>query len=117
MLQSLATAQGVGAGGSLQFDVDTRRLGILSVVAKLNSTTTVGDLVYTVQPFDDKGNVIQFSLPTVAVTAIASNGTDVGGISLIDVSGIEKVRIRITNNNAGSLAATVVIYGDYGGRG
>lgn len=117
MVQNSLTGSAVGTGATGSVDVDTRRLGTLTVAYKLAGTVTTGDLTPNDPlPFDQNGTVLTVGLPPEAVTAVAVSGADVVAIRRYDVSGVEKVRLTAKNNNAGTLNLSIVIFGEYAGR-
>jgi hypothetical protein len=107
----------VGTGVQAVVDVDTRRLGTLTVAWKLLATVTTGDLTLNdAIPYDATGTLMTVPLGAIASSAPASDGTNVVAIKTFNVSGIEKMRLRAQNNNAGTKNLTVDIFGEYAGR-
>lgn len=116
MINRLATNVGTGTGTTNTVDLDTRSLSELTIVWKLNGTVTPADLTVAVHPYDELGTRVGVDLPQIAKTDPASDGANVVAARTYDVGGIEKVQVRSTNNNAGSLNINVLAYGSYRGQ-
>jgi hypothetical protein len=118
MLARVVNGQSVASGAVANADVDTRRIGTLTVVTKLAGTGTVGDLTQTdCLVYDPAGAVTAIPLPPRLTGAVAVAGSDVAGVKVYDVSGVEKVRLTAKNNNVAALNLTVDVYGQAEGRG
>jgi hypothetical protein len=116
----LVSSAAIGAGGTQAVDFDTRRQSVLTVVWVLSGSSTPADLTPAVFPYAPNGTtVLGVDVPAEALTAPVVDSA-LGGVLAArryDVSGIEKVRIRTTNNNAGALSYSLFAYAEYGGRG
>jgi hypothetical protein len=94
--------QAINAGASLDKDLDVNDNQILSIQVAMTGAIA-GDLTVAVFPFMGDGTTVnQAVLPAVRSTG----PTFAAGVNWYnaeyDVSGLEKVRVRVTNNNAGA---------------
>jgi hypothetical protein len=107
-----------GPGATQNITVDTRRMNRITVFWELLGTVTVGDLTNNnVLPFDDTGAVLPQVMPVMFAVASAATSGNVVASKIIDVSGLEKVRVTIQNSNVGDLSGKVIIAAAYEGRG
>lgn len=119
MIVNLATDVPVGTGATVTGSLDVRRLGSLTVAYKLSGTVTPADLTpVDPLPYDNSSPPVQLTvgLPPTFAVAPASDGANVVAMRSYDVRGIEKVKMGVKNNNAGTLNISVVVFGEYAGR-
>jgi hypothetical protein len=104
-----------GAAGTQTVDVVTTGFNTMTVIARIGNAATpataLGDVAVTVQAYDDLGVLVPINLP-VAITSpanvLAANVAN--ALAVYSLFGIEKVKITLTNNNAGALQnANVVV--------
>jgi hypothetical protein len=102
------TGVSLGTGVSTTYDVEVSGSDFLTVQGDLTGAA-LGDLVMTVQPFEEDG----VTLSSVVLTPIAASspanifaGGHAYGIQKYDVTGIGRVRVFWKNNNAGTQTLT-----------
>lgn len=86
---------------SLSGDVEVAGASTLTVLASVTGGAS-GDITLTVRAYDDLGALFDLALTPQAVTAPALAGGLARTIQQFDVRGLEKVQVRVTNNNAGT---------------
>lgn len=96
-----------GGGGTFTVDVPAARKATLTVQVDMTGAVA-GDLTVAAQPYElDASTLLGLNLPVVGSTGpTAIGGTRVAFYAQYDVSGVDKVRLLITNNNAGAQTIT-----------
>jgi hypothetical protein len=95
-----------GAGGTVVLEVPCPLVSTLVVEADMTGAVN-GDLGVAVQPYEVDGvTLLGVNLPTVQNVGPTFAGGRVTQFSQYDVTAIDKVRITLTNNNAGAQTVT-----------
>lgn len=101
VLQAFNASVANAAQGTV--DLNVRGVRRLTVFWKLLATTTTADLTLNdAIPYDGVGALMTVGLPALASSAPASDATNVVAVKQYDVSGLDRVKLRGQNNNAGS---------------
>ena len=94
--------QALGAAGIYNFDVDVNGASELTVMADMTGAADA-DLDVTVQPYEaDNTTLLGVNMPVASSTGPTQAGGEVSVIRKFDVSGVQRVRVRIQNDNAGA---------------
>lgn len=98
-----------GGGGSTTVEVPAARKATLTVFANITGAADA-DLAVTVTPYDLGGTLINSPLPVVTSAGPKFVGVSVTYYAQFDVSGVDRVQIKVVNNNAGAQALTRLSY-------
>jgi hypothetical protein len=94
--------QSLASGASTQQDVGVSGSDELTVEVDMNGAAT-GDLTVSVYPYESDGTTLMpITVPIIGSTGPTFVTSRVYFIGHYDVSATERVRITITNNNAGA---------------
>lgn len=100
----------LATGTSLTYDVETSHTNWIVVQGDLAGAAVSGDLIITVQPYSEDGTTLETATPITADSGHTSGPTLAGGRTYFwgryDVTGIGRVRLIWTNNNAGTKVLT-----------
>jgi hypothetical protein len=109
-------AQAIGAGGNVDLGNPVTPGGVNVVPCGGDSTLVIevdmtgganGDLGLQVNPYEaDDATIMPIAVPQVQGVGPTLNGGHVYQYAQFDVTGLEYVRVRITNNNAGGQTIT-----------
>jgi hypothetical protein len=96
-----ATTAGQAIANGANFDQDIMCVGDSSLIVEVDMTGGAsGDVVLTVLPFEaDNATVMPITLPPVSSVGPTLNGGHVYYYAQFDVTGLEKVRVRLNNAN------------------
>jgi hypothetical protein len=94
-------AAAIAAAGNNDTDILSGGDSTLAVEVEMTGAA-VSDLTVSVQPYEsDAATVMPVSMPVVQSVGPTVNAGKVYYYAQFDVTGVDKVRLRITNNNAG----------------
>lgn len=105
-----------GAGTTVVARVTTNGFSGLVVIAKIGNGTTpataAGDVIVSVQPYDDDGTTINATNLTPTTTGTATlTGNIAAIVATYDLHGLENVQVSLKNNNVAALQAGTVVVG------
>jgi hypothetical protein len=97
-----ATVAGQAIANGANFDQDVMCVGDSSLIVEVDMTGAAnGDVVLTVLPFEaDNVTVMPITLTPVSAVGPTLAGGHVYYYAQFDVTGLEKVRVRLNNANA-----------------
>lgn len=90
-------------------DLDTRDFTRLTVTARM-TTTTAADLVMSVRAYDASGTLIDVPLVADESVAPTVTGSVTYAVQEYDLSGIDKVQLRVRNAAAAAARTTTASY-------
>jgi hypothetical protein len=90
-----------GGGGVYTTDVPAARKATLTLFVDMAGAADA-DLAVVATPYDLGGNLINSPLPAVLSAGPKFAGGKVTYYAQFDVSGVDRVQIKVTNNNAGA---------------
>lgn len=102
----------VAAGASNNQDLLVTELDRITFFPVLFATVVGADLTFGVRAYDDKDVLFDLPLGAEDSVAIASDGANVRGAFRHELAGVDRVQVRVTNNNVASKNATVSYFGD-----
>jgi hypothetical protein len=110
----LKSAVSVANAATENCDIDVYGLRRVWVIFRLNATTTTGDLVIgKARMFVPGETVLDIALLTPEVDdAVVAGGGNVQAVKRYYVGGLSKIRVGVTNNNAGSKTLDVWVIGE-----
>lgn len=96
------------AGGGANNDTDILCVDRSTLVVQVDMTgAAVGDLGVQLNPYEaDNATIMPVSIPPIRTIGPNLSGGHDYFYAEYDVSGLDKVRLRITNNNAGAQTIT-----------
>ena len=94
-----------GAGGTYVADVPAARKATLTVFAIITGAADA-DLAVLATPYDLGGTLMNSGLPVVTSAGPKFAGGAVTFYAQYDVSGVDRVQLKVTNNHAGAQTLT-----------
>jgi hypothetical protein len=106
----------LGTGATSTADLVTTGFATLIALWRIGNATTpataLGDLTAFISPYEDDGSTVfpTAATPDLVVVAAALSGNFAVAGRRYTLGGIDKVKISLTNNNAGGLQGARAVY-------
>lgn len=101
----------IATTASAFFDLDVSGWSKLTLWLQLQGTTVATDGVTIAQVFKPDGSAVCLTnFPATRSTGFSSDGTNINNWLQYDISGVHKIRVGLTNNNALTKTGQVQVY-------